>query len=145
MRMFARLLVAGALLATASALHAAARLNVFIWSEYLDPEVVRDFEREFDARVTVDLYEDAESMLAKLQAGGSRLYDIVVPPDHMVVPMVKLGLLRKLDHERLPNLRHLDPRFLRQSFDPRNEHTVPYQWGTVGIYYRKTPGQPAPD
>lgn len=120
-------------------------LNVFIWSEYLDPEVVRDFEKQFNARLVIDLYEDSDAMLAKLQSGGAGLYDIVVPPDHMVPTMVKLGLLTPLRPDRLPNLKNLDPRFLNPSFDPGNKHSVPYQWGTVGVYYRKTPGKPDPD
>lgn len=123
---------------------AAQPLHVFIWSEYLDPEVVKEFERQFDARLTVDLYEDAESMLSKLQSAPGQ-YDVVVPPDHTVPVMAKLGLLTPLRREKLPNFKHLDPRFVGAPFDPKNEHTVPYQWGTVGLYYRKVPGKPAPD
>lgn len=119
-------------------------LHVFIWSEYLDPAVVRDFEKAHDAKLTLDLYEDAESMLAKLQAAPGQ-YDVVVPPDHLVPVMVKLGLLQGLRRENLPNFRHLDPRFVGPPFDPRNEHTVAYQWGTVGLYFRRTPGKPDPD
>lgn len=124
---------------------AAQPLNVFIWSEYLDPEVVADFERQFDAKVTIDLYEDGEAMLAKLQSGGSRLYDIVVPSDYLVPIMVKLGLLAPLRHERIPNLANLETRFRSPPFDPKNQYTAAYQWGTVGIYYRKKAGTAAPD
>jgi spermidine/putrescine transport system substrate-binding protein len=124
---------------------AAQPLHVFIWSEYLDPEVVREFEKARDAKLTIDLYEDAESMMAKLQNGGVGLYDIVVPPDHMVASMVKLGLLSPLRHDNLPNLRNLDARFRAPPFDPKNAYTVAYQWGTVGLYYRKIAGKPAPD
>ena len=127
-----------------SALRAAQPLNVFIWSEYLDPEVVRDFEKQFDAKLTIDLYEDAESMLTKLQS-ATGAYDIVVPPDHSVPVMVKLGLLTPLRREKIPNFKNLDPRFVSMPFDPRNEYTVPYQWGTLGIYVRKAPGKPVPD
>jgi spermidine/putrescine transport system substrate-binding protein len=119
-------------------------LHVFIWSEYLDPDVVKDFERTFDARVTVDLYEDGEAMLSKLQAAGGQ-YDVVVPPDHLVPVLVKLRLLQPLRRERLPNVRHLEPRFVGPPFDPKNEHTVAYQWGTVGLYFRRVAGRPDPD
>ncbi|MGE3311186.1 MAG: spermidine/putrescine ABC transporter substrate-binding protein [Limisphaerales bacterium] len=124
---------------------AAQKLNVFIWSEYLDPAVVKEFEKRHDAEVTLDYYEEAESMIAKMQGGGAGVYDIVVPPDHAVTSLVQLGLLSPLRHERIPNLKHIDARFRRLPFDPRNEHTVPYQWGTLGIYYRKAAGRPAPD
>ncbi len=121
------------------------RLHVFIWSEYLDPAVVRDFERRFRCEVVLDLFEDDGAMMAKLQAGGAGLYDVVVPPDSRVPALIRLGLLAPLRPERLPNRRHLEPRFLNLPFDPDNRHTVPYLWGTMGLLVRKTPGRPVPD
>lgn len=112
------------------------KLNVFIWSEYLDPQIVKDFESRFDCKVTIDLYEDAESMLAKVQGGGNSLYDIVVPPDHLVPVMVKLKLLAPLRHENVPNLKNLDEKFANPPFDRGNRFTAAYQWGTVGVFYR---------
>ena len=124
---------------------AEARLNIFIWSEYLDPQVVKDFEQAHTCKVTVDVYEDAESMLTKLQGGGAALYDLVVPPDYMVPAMVKLGLLAPLRHAQLPNLRNLDPKFASPPYDRGNRFSVAYQWGTVGILVRPAAGQPVPD
>ncbi len=119
-----------------------AKLNVFIWSEYLDPQVVKEFEQQFACKVTVDVYEEAESMLAKLQAGGSALYDLVVPPDHLVPTMVKLQLLAPLRSANLPNLKNLDARFASPPYDRGNKFSVAYQWGTVGILVRPTAGKP---
>ncbi|MBN8246277.1 MAG: spermidine/putrescine ABC transporter substrate-binding protein [Verrucomicrobia bacterium] len=133
------------LLSGSEAVAAAGRLNVFIWSEYLDPAVVADFEKAQDAAVTVDLYEDAESMLAKLQGGGSAQYDVVCVPDHLVPAAMHLQLLAPLRRENLPNLRHLDPKFTRLAFDPSGTHTVPYLWGSLVLYFRVQPGRPAPD
>lgn len=121
------------------------KLNVFIWSEYIDPAVVTEFEQRFDAEVTLDLFEDADAMLAKMQGGGAAVYDVVVPSDYAVKSLVQLKLLAPLRHERIPNLKHLDPRFRGLPFDPKNAHTVAYQWGTMGLYYRKVAGKPAPD
>jgi spermidine/putrescine transport system substrate-binding protein len=123
-------------LATFSAIAQTGRLNVFIWSEYIDPQVVADFEKKFDCKVVIDLYEDAESMLSKMQGGGASLYDIVVPPDHMVKPMIRLKLLAPLRREKIPNLQNLDPKFANPPFDPGNQYTAGYQWGTVGIFVR---------
>lgn len=124
---------------------APARLNLFIWSEYIDPAVIQAFEKRYDCKVTLDLYEDAESMLAKVQGGGVSLYDVVVPPDHIVPAMVKLKLLAPLPHERIPNYKNLDPQFLNPAYDPGNQFTVPYQWGTVGILVRqKDQAKPLP-
>lgn len=133
-------------LGLASQLSAAeARLNVFIWSEYLDPQVVKDFEQQFACKVTVDVYEDAESMLAKLQGGGTSLYDLVVPPDHLVSTMVKLNLLAPMRSANLPNLKNLDAKFANPPYDRGNRFSIPYQWGTVGILVRPTAGRPVPE
>ncbi len=99
------------LLFTTSSFAAPQKLNLFIWSEYIDPKIITQFERENNCKVNLDLYEDAESMLAKMQGGGVSLYDVVVPPDHMVPAMVKLKLLAPLRHENIPNLKNLDTKF----------------------------------
>lgn len=117
------------------------KLNLFIWSEYIDPAVVADFERKFDCKVTIDLYEDDAAMMAKLQSGGDSLYDVVVPPDHRVPVLIKLGLLAPLRPEKLPNLKNLDERFRNPPYDPGNRYTVSYQWGTLGIYLRPDQGK----
>lgn len=117
------------------------QLNLFIWSEYIDPAVVADFEKRFDCTVVVDLYEDEGAMMAKLQGGGVSLYDVVVPPDHKVPALVKLGLVAALRRENIPNLKNIDPKFLNPPYDPANRYSVAYQWGTVGIYARKPAGK----
>ena len=117
------------------------KLNVFIWSEYIDPELVRAFERQEACKVTIDLYEDNEAMLAKLRGGGAALYDIVVPSNYVIPSLVKEGLLAELRHDRIPNLRNLDERFVDPAYDPGNRHSAAYQWGTIGIYTRRRPGQ----
>jgi spermidine/putrescine transport system substrate-binding protein len=116
-------------------------LRLFIWSEYIDPAVVADFEKANQCKVVIDVYEDAESMLSKVEAAGGGTFDVVVPPDHMVQPMVKLKLLSPLRKEALPNLKNIDPKFLKPPFDSENRFTVPYQWGTVGIYARVEKGK----
>lgn len=117
------------------------QLNLFIWSEYIDPEIVSNFEKEFSCKVTIDLYEDNESMMSKLQGGGTSLYDIVVPGQYLIPVMAKLGLLAELRHENIPNLANLDDKFVNPVFDPGNKYSAAYQWGTVGIYLRKKPGK----
>ncbi len=129
------------LLLSPSLLAADAKLNIFIWSEYLDPQVVKEFEQRFACKVTVDVYEDAESMLAKLQGGGTALYDLVVPPDHLVPTMVKLNLLAPLRPANLPNFKNLDPKFTSPPYDRGNRFSVAYQWGTVGILVRPAAGK----
>lgn len=127
-----------------AAFAAPATLNLFIWSEYIDPQIVADFEKQFACKVNIDLYEDAESMLAKIQGGGVALYDVVVPTDYLVPVMARLHLLAPLRPANLPNLKNLDARFLNPHYDPGNQFTVAYQWGTLGIYARPAKDQPLP-
>jgi spermidine/putrescine transport system substrate-binding protein len=118
------------------------KLNIFIWSEYIDPQIVADFEKQFDCKVSLDLYEDNESMMAKMAGGGTALYDIVVPSDYVMPAMIQRGLLAPLRHENIPNLKNIDPRFTNLPFDPNNQYSVPYQWGTDGLYIRKAKDRP---
>lgn len=118
------------------------KLNVFIWSEYIDPEIVKNFEKKFDCKVTLDVYEDNESMMAKLEGGGDALYDVIVPSDYIVPALAKRNLIAPLRKENIPNLGNIEERFLKPPYDNQNTYTVPYQWGTVGLYVRKKKGQP---
>jgi spermidine/putrescine transport system substrate-binding protein len=131
----------GTATAAKPALDGPCELNLFIWSEYIDPEIVSSFEREYACKVTTDLYEDNEMMMSKLQGGGTSLYDLVVPGQYLIPVMAKLGLLAELRHENIPNLANLDEKFLNPVFDPGNRYSAAYQWGTVGIYLRKKPGK----
>lgn len=133
------------ILLLAPQLRAAGQLNLFIWSEYIPVEVVTEFEQRFTCKVVIDLYEDDAAMMAKLQAGGAALYDVVVPSDHRVPALIKAGLLAPLRRERVPNLQRLEPRFASPPFDPGNRYTAAYQWGTLGLFVRRQPGQALPD
>jgi spermidine/putrescine transport system substrate-binding protein len=116
-------------------------LNLFIWREYIDPQVIQSFERECGCNVTVNVYEDNETLLTRLEGGGTSVYDVVVPSDTIVHSMISRKLLAPLRHENIPNIKNLDPRFAARDYDPGNKFTVPYQWGTVGLYVRKKPGE----
>jgi spermidine/putrescine transport system substrate-binding protein len=118
-------------------------LRIFIWEEYIDPEVFRLFEREFGAKVIEDNYGSNEDMRAKLQAGGA-VYDLVVPSDYMVTLLRKDGLLLPIDLSRVPNLQYLGGRFRDPPYDPGHGYSVPYQWGITGIGYNKSQVTPPP-
>ncbi len=111
-------------------------LRIFNWSDYIPEEVLAEFEKRYDVRIVYDTFEAPEAMMAKLQAGGVSEYDLVVPPDYYVAEMARSGLIRPLDHERIPNLKNLYPEFQNPDYDPGNRHSIPYQWGTTGIAYR---------
>lgn len=111
-------------------------LNVYIWSNYLPDEVIAEFERRYNAKLNVELYDSNEALLAKLQSGGAA-YDIVVPSDYMVTVLREQGLLQELNLDLLNNLSNLDPQFVGLPYDERNQFSVPYMWGTTGLAFRK--------
>ncbi len=114
-----------------------APLTVYMWSEYIDPRIPKDFERATGIPVRIDVYEATEDMMAKLQQGGDGQYDLLVVSDHAVPALAGLGLIRPLDRARIGNAGNLDPAFARPPYDPEGRWSVPYQWGTVGLMYRK--------
>jgi len=111
-------------------------LNVFSWTDNFDEEVLKEFERQFDAKINYNTYSSNEELLAKLQAGDSQ-YDIIQPSDYMVATMIQLGLLEKLNKENIPNAANIVPKFSTPPFDPTGEYSIVYTWGVTGIAYNK--------
>jgi spermidine/putrescine transport system substrate-binding protein len=113
-------------------------LNVYMWSEYIDPEIPAQFEAATGIPVRVDVYEDTETMMGKLQhQGGDRQYDVVVVSDHAIETLASLGIIRELDFSKIPNIANVQPQFRKAPFDPEGKHFAAYQWGTQGLMYRK--------
>jgi len=116
----------------------AEELRLYTWSEYMDEEKMpADFEKKFGIKVRLDIYENNEEMVAKLQAGGVNQYDIIVPSDYIMPILLNQKLIQPIDHAKIPNLKNLKPLFRETSYDPGNKYSVAYQWGTVGLMYRK--------
>jgi len=114
------------------------QVTVYLYSEYIDPELPKQFEKQTGIAVRIDVYENTEEMMAKLQqAGGASLYDVVVVSDHAVPVLAKLGLLRPLDPANLPNAKNVADQFKSPPYDPGSKFSLPYQWGTMGLLYRK--------
>lgn len=109
-------------------------LTIYNWGDYIDPDLITRFEEETGIKVIYETFESNEAMFTKVTHGGNA-FDIAVPSDYTITKMRSLGLLHPLDHSKLPNLQYIDPRFLDLSFDPGNQYSVPYFWGTVGIVY----------
>ncbi|MEX0386394.1 polyamine ABC transporter substrate-binding protein [Spiribacter onubensis] len=110
-------------------------LSLFNWSQYMDPAIIEGFEDEYGVEVVENYFNSNGEMFAKLQAGGVSQYDIIVPSNYYVPRLVESGLVQPLDHDRLPNLDHLMDTFIDPDFDPGNEYSVAYQWGTTGLVY----------
>lgn len=107
-------------------------LNLFVWTEYIPPDVKECFELVYGIKVNHDEYSSNEEMYAKLSAGGAN-YDLVQPTDFIVSLMIRQGLLQKLDQSKLAIMENFDPNYLNFPFDPGNEYTLPYQAGTDAI------------
>jgi putrescine transport system substrate-binding protein len=112
------------------------RVNFYNWSDYIDPEVLKDFTRETGIEVTYDTFDGNEVLETKLLAGKSG-YDLVVPTGYFLERQIKAGVFQKLDKAKLPNLVHVWPDIANRlaTYDPGNQYTVNYMWGTTGIGY----------
>ena len=109
-------------------------LTVYNWGDYIDMDLVSQFEEETGITVIYETFDSNEAMLTKIQQGGAT-YDIAVPSEYMIEKMLEEDLLVPLDHDKLPNLIHIDERFINLPFDEGNQYSVPYFWGTVGILF----------
>ena len=107
-------------------------LNLFGWSEYIPQEVLDGFTKETGIAVNFETYASNEEMLAKLVAGGGA-YDLIIPSDYTAEVLIRQKLLSKVDKAKIPNLKNLAPEFVGRAHDPKDEFTVPYMAGTVGI------------
>lgn len=113
-------------------------LNVYNWSDYIDPGVLQRFTRETGIRVRYDVYDSLETLEAKLSAGRSG-YDLIVPTSEPTFArLIRAGALRPLDPARIPNLANLDPALMGKvaRADPGNRHGAIYLWGTTGLGMR---------
>jgi spermidine/putrescine-binding protein len=110
-------------------------LAIYNWSDYVPPETIPAFEKEFGVKVTYDVYESNEEMLAKLITGASG-YDLVFPSSYAVTVLIATGLAGPIHRQYLTNWDNVAPLFLNPAFDPGNAHTVPWQWGVTGLAYR---------
>lgn len=115
-------------------------LNVFNWGEYIDEEVITEFESVFpNVNVNYETYDSNESMYTKLTTGDAK-YDVIIPSDYMIEKLIKEDRLVELDLNKITNHENISAKFLEKSevFDPNNTYAVPYFWGTVGILYDTT-------
>jgi len=111
-------------------------VNVYNWSDYIDPDVLAAFTKETGIKVQYDTFDSNDTLEAKLLAGKSG-YDVVVPTAYFLERQIKAGLFRKLDKSKLSNLGNVWPDIARRLafYDPGNQYAVNYMWGTTGIGY----------
>ncbi len=135
MRIFAVSLLAFAMLA-APALAQEKVVNVYNWSDYIDPKALDDFSKETGIKVVYDTYDSNETLETKLLAGNTG-YDVVVPSATFLQRQIKAGVYQKLDKSKLPNLKGMWPEVMARlaAYDPGNQYAVNYMWFTTGIAF----------
>jgi putrescine transport system substrate-binding protein len=113
-------------------------VNVYNWSDYIEPSVLEAFTAETGIKVNYEVMDSNELLETKLLAGRTG-YDVVVPSASFLARQIKAGIYQKLDKSRLPNLKNMDADLSTrlQVFDPGNEHSVNYMWGTSGVAFNE--------
>lgn len=109
-------------------------LHIYNWDDYFGPTTLEDFEAEFGIEVFLDTFEDENEAVSVIASDTSR-YDLFIVSDNTVAEMAAEKLLAELDHENIPNLANIYPKYLDLPNDPGNRFGVPYDWGTTGIIY----------
>lgn len=111
-------------------------LRIYNWGEYVGEHIIQDFEKETGAKVMLENFDSNEQMYIKV--ANKEAYDILVPSDYMIERLISEGYLQKLNKSKLTCMDKLNKAVKGLPYDPKNEYSVPYFWGTVGIVYDKT-------
>ncbi|MCD2172753.1 polyamine ABC transporter substrate-binding protein [Rhizobium sp. C4] len=113
-------------------------VNIYNWSDYIDPAILEDFTKETGIKVVYDTFDTNELLETKLLAGGTG-YDVVVPTAHFLSRQIQAGVFQKLDKSKLPNISNMWDMINERTakYDPGNQYAIDYMWGTNGIGYNK--------
>ena len=109
-------------------------LNVFNYGDYINEDLIDKFEQETGIDVIYDTYESNEIMYQKVK-NSPGTYDLIFPSDYMVEKMLEQDMLDKIDFTNIPNYSYIGEDYKNLPYDPNNEYSVPYMWGTIGIIY----------
>lgn len=108
-------------------------LSIFVWSDLIDPKTIHEFEQQTGIQVFVNYYEGNDELLTKLRFAHGVGYDLFVPSNYIIQNLVKEGLIKKIDKERLQFWRDIDQRFIGFSYDPQSEYALPFVWDVYGM------------
>ena len=131
---------AGCFTTKAAAADTGVTINVYNWGQYISDgtdgylDVNAAFTEATGIQVNYMTFDTNESLYTKLKTGGSS-YDIIVPSDYMAGRLIDEGLVQKLDFSNIPNYQYINEAYKNTAYDPNNEYSVPYTWGTVGVIY----------
>lgn len=111
-------------------------VNILNWSEYLPDELINQFEEETGIKVNYSTISSNEELVAKLNVGNAT-YDLAVPSTYFIEVLINEGQLEKINKDNIPNLKNIDEKYMGWDFDPNDEYSVPYMWGTEVIAYNE--------
>jgi spermidine/putrescine transport system substrate-binding protein len=109
-------------------------LHVYTWADYMNPEIIADFEKSENCRVVLDYFDSNEALYAKVKA-GAKGYDLYICSSYMVSIMRSQNMLAAIDRSRIKNIGNIDSEYLKIALDPAMEHSVPYMISFSGIAY----------
>ncbi len=109
-------------------------VNIYNAGEYIDKDLLAKFEKETGIKVIYDTFVNNEDLYVKMKKAGSQ-FDLVMPSDYMIEKMIKEDMLDKIDFSHIDNYKYIDDIYKGLDYDPANEYSIPYFWGTVGILY----------
>lgn len=109
-------------------------VNIYNWGDYIDKDTLRQFEKETGIKVTYETFATNEDLYVRMIQGMTD-FDVIIPSDYMIERMMREDMLYKINFDNIPNYKYVDTTFKDLDYDPKNEYSVPYMWGTVGIIY----------
>ncbi|MCE0558976.1 MULTISPECIES: extracellular solute-binding protein [unclassified Motilimonas] len=112
---------------------AAEKVVLYNWADYIPDTVLKQFTKETGIEVEVATFDSNESMFAKLQLLKGKGYDLTIPTTFFIERMKRADLIQPIDKSKLTNFGNLEPNLLNQSYDPNNQYSVPYLWGSTAI------------
>ncbi len=108
-------------------------VNVLNWSSYIPDEVISNFEEEYNIKVHYGTYSSNEELLAKISSSKEGTYDLIFPSDYMIELMKERDLLDPFEKDKLTNLKNVNPIFLNQPYDSKNNYSLPFLLATTTI------------
>ena len=107
-------------------------LNVYNWGEYIDTDLIRQFEKETGIDVVYNTFDSNENLYSRIQTTS---YDVIIPSDYMVSRFIEEDMLQPINFDHIPNMALIDEQYTHLAFDPEQKYSIPYTWGVVGIVY----------
>ena len=132
--LFCAIVMIGSLFTGCGATASDGVVSVYNWGAYIDTSLFDEFTEETGIKVRLKTYDSNENMYTKLKSGSVN-YDVIIPSDYMISRLISENMLMKLDFTQIPNYKNIDDEFRSMLYDPNNEYSIPYTWGTTGIIY----------